>query len=182
MPRAVPAVLYRYPGPCGLNEHLGPGLGTLGPPGSRALWLAGAAWHEDVAGTRHFGTLALLDPLLARPAETGRPGIYVGRNEPERRLGRYLWIPPSWVARPDLTERLLHGDIPRPGDEVRHVEAALHAYLEEIGMLRIAGGEAPRRPWCTIPLGERRRRLRQVGVEPLWTGVLDEAVHVPGAA
>jgi hypothetical protein len=174
MPRAVPAVLYRYPGPCGLNDHLGPGLETLGPPGSRALWLAGTAWHEDVAGARYFGTLAVLEPALARPVETGRDGIYVGRNEPRRRVGPHLWVPPSWVTRPDLTERLLRGDVPRPGAEARRVEAALHAYLEEIGMLRLAGGDAPRRPWCTVAPAERRRRLRRAGVPPLWTGVHDE--------
>jgi hypothetical protein len=177
-----PAVLFRYPGPCGLNDHLGLGLVSLGPPGTRALWLAEEAWHDDVPGVPYFGTLALLEPWRTRPRATERAGIYVGRNEPERKVGRYIWIPPSWVARHDLADRLRRGEAPAADDERRRVLHSVHAYLEELGTLRLAGGDPPGQPWCRLDGAERRRRLGAVGVRPLWTGLLDEPVRLRGAA
>ena len=170
--------LFRYPGPCGLREHFGLGLRRLAPPASDLLWMGEPALHADVLGARHFGTLAVLEPLRLSPCESPREGLYLAANlrfdDPEG----IVWVPPS---------RLLHGV---PWDRVRtRTEAvawlgpryrgergrameSLHAYLEEIATLERTGARGPRLPWCEVSLEQRLRTIAEHGARPCWSGRL----------
>jgi hypothetical protein len=160
--------LFRYPGACGVRDLFGPGLQRLGAPETPLLWCADRPLHGEVGGARHFGTVALLQPRLARPVRA-RPGIFVGVNLPAAELGPLVWVPPSALLASLPWERLLDPRFPGLREERLRVEDALGAYLSEIDALRRAGAPPPIGPWIEVPAVQRLARLRAAGVAPRFT-------------
>lgn len=165
--------LFRYPGPCGLIDHLRGLLRHLGPVPGGDLWASEQPLHADVAGAALFGTLAVLQPLRHAPGLTERAGIYVGVNAPLHE-DEVAWLPPSklqallpWdtLATAEQVAAQL-GDV---ADERARVAEQLAAYVEEMDALAAAGVPPVGRPWCEVPAGERRRLLADHGLSGRWT-------------
>jgi hypothetical protein len=176
--------LFRYPGACGLREVFTDSLNELGRPGGSLLWLADRPLHAAVAGARHFGTLAVLEPLRARPVLTRRRGVYVGLNQPPGQLGPLVWVPPSALHRAIDWDRVrTPADARRcfgPGlaaEKARVVER-LHAYLEEVSCMQRAGAPPPPRPWCEVSPRARAARLAAAAVSGTWTRRHDGTLRV----
>ena len=92
-----------------------------------------------------------------------RPGIYVG--DAAAPPGPLVWLPPSLLeARDpwDRLERVAARERPR-------VIGELCLYLEELDAMRRSGAPGPGVPWLAVPEDERRRRLAEAGVAPVWT-------------
>ena len=165
--------LFRYPGPCGLIDHLRGLLRHLGPVPGGDLWVAEQPLHADVAGAALFGTLAVLQPLRHAPGLTERPGVYVGVNAPLR-ADEVAWLPPSQLRAPLPWDRLANveqvaaelGDV---SVERARVAEQLAAYVEEMDALSRAGVPPAGRPWCEVPADERRRLLSDHGLSGRWT-------------
>jgi hypothetical protein len=125
-----------------------------------------------------FGTLAVLRPLHFQPCRTHcfthtRDNWVALDRVPEPES--VVWTPPSLVRAGIDFDRLrsvtdaLRRFGPRYADERRRVEDRLSDYLEELSELRRAGAPGPSRPWCSVPLRERRALLSRYGLEPRWS-------------
>ena len=156
----APPTLYRYPGPCGLADWFAGELRSLAP--GPVVWMSAATWCLDSLGAHWFGTLAILEPWRLDPVLVW-PGIYAG--DAAAPPGPVVWLPPSLLSAPDRWSRLARvtaAERPRVVDE-------LCLYLEELDLMRRSGAPGPGVPWLAVPEEERRWRLAEAGVAPVWT-------------
>ena len=172
-PEEACPTLFRYPGPCGLIDHLRGLLRHLGPVPGGDLWASEQPLHADVAGAALFGTLAVLQPLRHAPGLTERAGIYVGVNAPLHG-DEVAWLPPSKLQAPLpwdtlATAEQVAAELGDVADERASVAEQLAAYVEEMDALAGAGVPPAGRPWCEVPADERRRLLADHGLSGRWT-------------
>ncbi len=167
-PDAVCPTLFRYPGPCGLADWFAGTMTHLGPPGE-LLWLCERPVFHDTVGARHFGTLALLQPLGFQPCPQ-RPRVWIAANLP-RAGHEVVWVPPSAVERRLPWSRLASAAEARAllPDERSAAIDELARYLEELDAMRRTGAPGPGVAWCRVPTAERLRLLAAHGVRPVWT-------------
>ena len=176
-PREACPTLFRYPGPEGLRDFLSGTLRRLAPQGRPGVWLSSDPRGRpgQPRAVRHFGTLAVLEPLRLSPCAAPQKGTYLAANPPVRGLEGLVWVPPSLVAARLPWDRLRTAeDVRRHAGSRQDVERSrvlerLKLYLEELAELRRAGAPGPEKPWCGLPKSARRGLLERYGVTPSWT-------------
>jgi hypothetical protein len=163
--------LFRFPGACGLLDAFGGEAKTLAT--GEEMWAAADPRNREAPGAEHFGTIAILQPLVFGMVETKDAGIWVGANRavPE---GTTVWVPPSKLAArlpwdslataADVTPLL--GAVER---ERALVIDALERYLDELQRIDAAGIGPKEERWCDRPREERLKLLASAGISPSWT-------------
>lgn len=181
--------LFRYPGPCGLAEWWGldastPSMRRLGPARNADLWMSESPLHSHAPGARHFGLIAVLQPLTfalmrgeqAEPpvGDSGVPiGVFVAENR-DLRDEALVWVPPSRLGGELPWDSLAHADeaqeaLGRVDEEQAAVIAQLQAYRAELAGMQAAGAPGPNGPWCAVPQAARLEQLDRYGVRAAWS-------------
>lgn len=172
---------FRFPGACGMASFLGLDASppTLGPVGQEHAWLTDQIEHSFSNGARHFGTLAVLQPLRFGPlrGEYDRPPIgkngetlpvWAFPNRPVTPDDAVVWIPATlsdlpWDFIADAS------DLPDVSTERDEATEQLRRYREELSALKGAGAVPVAGAWSEISLETRQATLERHRVPPVWT-------------